>query len=429
MIEILYLIFLMLMLAQGILSIYLSLYIWEDPERLDRIGSPKEFEKPQTGFTILVPARHEQKVIGETIKSISNSNYPQELLELLIICEEKDTKTIIAAERAIVLSGITNARVITFNDFPINKPHSLNKGLWAASKEVIVIFDAEDEVSPDIFNVANTIFISQNPDIVQAGVQLMNYDSHWFSPHNVLEYYLWFKSRMHFNTRLGVVPLGGNTVFFKITQLLEIGGWDENCLTEDAEIGVRLSSREANIVSTYDSRHVTKEETPGSLGQFIKQRTRWNQGFIQVLKLGYWKEYDSLLKKLFCIYTLSFPIIQAILIISMPVVFYYGLTQKLPIELSLLSFIPLFLIGIQYVIGVIALREFILEQKLKHKKMIYLSMLLTLIPYQLLLGLGALRAVYREIFGLNNWEKTVHEGVHRNIFPKFSLDVNLLDQS
>jgi len=87
-----------------------------------------------------------------------------------------------------------------------------------------------------------------------------------------------------------------------------------------------------------------------------------------------------------------------------------------------LSFIPLMLVVIQCIINTIALREFIHEQKLPERKMIYFTMLFTFIPYQFLLAIGALRATYREMLGLNNWEKTFHSGEHRvTVNPDIAL--------
>lgn len=406
----------------GFVSLYLTLYIWEDPERLNAIKSPDNFLEPKKSFSVLIPARHEQKVIGQTILSIANTNYPSKLLEIILICEEGDTNTIFKAQETINAFNIKNAKILTFNDGPINKPHGLNKGLSIAKNDIVAVFDAEDEVNSDIFNLANTLFLTQKPDVIQAGVQLMNYTSRWFSVHNVLEYYLWFKSRMHFHTKIGMVPLGGNTVFFNTKQLREINGWDENCLTEDAEIGIRLSANGAKIISTYDPQHVTKEETPSTIAQFVKQRTRWNQGFIQVLRLGIWSEYDSVIKKLLSLYTLAFPIIQTILFFLTPVTLLLGLSNKLPLIISLLSSIPLILLLMQYIISVIALREFIHEQKLPKKRHIYFSLFFTYIPYQLLLAIGALRATYREVLGVNNWEKTMHIGEHRDMNNNISLN-------
>jgi cellulose synthase/poly-beta-1,6-N-acetylglucosamine synthase-like glycosyltransferase len=68
--------------------------------------------------------------------------------------------------------------------------------------------------------------------------------------------------------------LGGNTVFIWRHLLEEVGGWDTSCLAEDAEIGVRLSVMDKLTVCLYESDIVTQEETPDSVRQFVKQRTR-----------------------------------------------------------------------------------------------------------------------------------------------------------
>ena len=38
---------------------------------------------------------------------------------------------------------------------------------------------------------------------------------------------------------------------------------------------------------------MTQEETPDSMGQFIKQRTRWSLGFMQVMAKGEWKKLPT----------------------------------------------------------------------------------------------------------------------------------------
>ena len=61
-------------------------------------------------------------------------------------------------------------------------------------------------------------------NVVQSGVQLMNYESNWYSTLNVLEYFFWFKSRLHYHARVGMTPLGGNTVFVRTDVLRAVGG-------------------------------------------------------------------------------------------------------------------------------------------------------------------------------------------------------------
>lgn len=120
-----------------------------------------------------------------------------------------------------------------------NRPDKLNYGLKFANKKIVVIFDAEDNPHKDIFNVVNTVMLRDDTDVVQSGVQLMNFRSKWFSALNVLKYFFWFKSVLHLFIQNGVVVLGGNTIFFKKNLLKKIGVWDSKMLTEDANIGIR----------------------------------------------------------------------------------------------------------------------------------------------------------------------------------------------
>ena len=108
-------------------------------------------------------------------------------------------------------------------------------------------------------------FRSTGADVVQGGVQLINFHSSWYSLRNCLEYFFWFRSRLHLHAQKGFIPLGGNTVFVRTTCCARPDGWDGNCLAEDCDLGVRLSSRGTKVVVAYDSDMVTREETPGSL--------------------------------------------------------------------------------------------------------------------------------------------------------------------
>jgi glycosyltransferase XagB len=260
-------------------------------------------------------------VIQDTIQRVVDLHYPPEQVQILVVIEAGDIGSIgkvqskLAQLRAL---GTSSVELITFDDPPINKPHGLNVGLRVATGDVVTIFDAEDEPHPDILNVVNTVMLRERIPVVQCGVQLMNYADRWFSALNVLEYFFWFKSRMHYHAAVGMVPLGGNTVFLRRDLLEQIGGWDQECLTEDADVGIRLSTTGVPIRVLYDDRYVTREETPPSVEQFIKQRTRWTQGFLQVLGKGDWLRLPTVPQRLLAFYTLAFPLVQALTVLYVP---------------------------------------------------------------------------------------------------------------
>jgi glycosyltransferase XagB len=405
-----------LLTIQSVYTLYIMLYTWDRPEAYQRAKAPEHFRAPQKSFTVMLPARHEEDVIQTTIERVVRANYPLSLLEVVVICSIDDTGTIAKAQQKIAQlhrQGIDNVHVVAFKNKPINKPHGLNVGLRTTRNEVVTIFDAEDDIHPDIFNLVNTVMLDEQVPVVQCGVQLMNYQSKWYSALNVLEYFFWFKSRLHYHARLGMTPLGGNTVFFTRQVLQRVGGWDEYDLTEDADIGIRISLLGESIRVVYDDRYVTREETPPTLGQFIKQRTRWSQGFLQTLLKGEWRQLPRLGQKIMAVYTLGFPVIQAVLGLYMLVSLLMMFTLKIPVLIAITLDLPFYLLVAHFTLTVIGLYEFTAAHDMKPTWKTPVVMALGYLPYQWVLAYASVRATLRQVRGINNWEKTQHIGAHR----------------
>jgi cellulose synthase/poly-beta-1,6-N-acetylglucosamine synthase-like glycosyltransferase len=405
-----------LLTIQSAHTLYLMLYTWNRPTSQALAKAPKTFSPPELSFTVMLPARHEEAVIQTTIERVVRADYPLQLLQILVVCSADDTGTIDKAVqeiRKLDAEGIRNADVVVFNDKPINKPHGLNAALQHAVKDVITIFDAEDDIHPQIFNVVNSVMLQEQVRVVQAGVQLMNFASNWYSTLNVLEYFFWFKSRLHYHARTGAIPLGGNTVFFERGLLQKIGGWDDRNLTEDAEVGLRLSAIGERIRVVYDDRYVTKEETPPTLAYFIKQRTRWSQGFMQTLRKGTWKRLPTRKQRLLAFYTLAFPHGQALLGLYFLSTLVTMFVLKTPVLVALVSYLPVLMLVAHFLTSVVGLYEFTEAHGLKATPATVARMAVAWFPYQLILAYAAVRASWRQLKGMSNWEKTAHVGAHR----------------
>ena len=411
---ILYMLIVLLMVFQAIFNIRLRLYIWEKPEHAWLNHAPTVYQDPCLSFTILLPAKNEERVYRETIQKVYDLNYPKELVQIIAICREDDPGTIAEAQAKIDELGDPNVQLLIYNDYPITKPHGLNLGLQVARGDVVTIFDAEDEPHPDILNIMNTTMLNDDVDAVQSGVQLMNHNTRWFSFLNVLEYFFWFKSSMHFYANTGITPLGGNTVFVRRELMEQLGGWDEYCLTEDADLGIRLSLAHARIRIIYEDEFVTREETPHTIRQFIKQRTRWNQGFIQIFLKWEWLKLPKLSQRLLAFYVLILPELQALFAILIPVAIVMFILVKFPLWLAMFTFLPLYCLVLGIFLDLAGLHEFLKAHKRKWRWHEALILVLAFFPYQWMLSIGALRAVYRSIRGASDWEKTVHIGQHRS---------------
>ena len=395
-------------------TLWWLLHAWWTPESLERTTFGRVVHEPSHSFSLLVPARHEQAVLGDTLDALAGLDHPD--FEVLAIIGHDDPEThAVAVDAARRHPG--RVRVVVDSSVPKNKPKALNTALEACRGEVVGIFDAEDEVHPNLLRLVDGRFTETGADVVQGGVQLMNIHSSWWSMRNCLEYYFWFRSRLHFHANRRFIPLGGNTVFTRTQLLREHGGWDPQCLAEDCEIGVRLSTAGARVAVAYDPAAVTREETPGTLASLVKQRTRWDQGFLQVLRKGEWKRLPGRSQRLLARYTLSMPFLQGFSGVLVPVSVVFAVFVKVPTPVVFVSFVPLVLLVLSVVVDVAGLHEFgrVFDRRIRLRD--DARLVVGTIPYQLLLSAAAVRSVWRESRGLTGWEKTEHANVHRQPGP------------
>ncbi len=223
-------------------TLWWMLHAWRSPDALAATGFRRRAAGAPRSFSLLLPARHEQDVLGDTIDALARLDHPK--YEVIVIIGHDDPQTeFVAREAAARHRGIV--RVVMDHNVPKNKPKALNTALPACRGDIVGVFDAEDEVHPGLLRLVEARFEESGADVVQAGVQLMNVQTSWWSLRNCLEYYFWFRSRLHFHADQRFIPLGGNTVFTRTKLLRQVGGWDPDCLAEDCEIGVRLSTRGA----------------------------------------------------------------------------------------------------------------------------------------------------------------------------------------
>lgn len=406
--------------AQAIYSNLLLVYVWNKPERVEGRGGPEYLLPPRLRFTLLLPARHEEQVIAQTIQQVARIDYPPDLMEIIIVCERYDRGTIRAARRGIRSVSSPSSprlRLATFSDGPINKPHGLNKALQIATGDFVGVFDAEDDVQPGILHKVNTILLNEPVDVVQGPVQLVNHESTWFSALNCVEYFLWFNSRLHHDALAGALPLAGNTLFVRRSLLMKAGGWDDRCLTEDADLGFRLSALGARLRVFSSPELATREETPLTVGAFVRQRTRWHQGFLQVLKKGDWLKMPSPKARILALYTLSQPFTGSLASLLWPVAAVMVFLVKMPIQIVLIAYLPLYALLIAILTQIVGYRLFTEEFGLRFRFSRAALMAVAFLPYTWLLAVASVRAIIRELRGIKGWEKTEHAGSHRTPSP------------
>jgi cellulose synthase/poly-beta-1,6-N-acetylglucosamine synthase-like glycosyltransferase len=391
-------------------TVWWMLHAWRDPETLEETGFARADSQPELSFSLLVPARHEEAVLEHTLEQLLRIDHPD--FEVIPIVGHDDPGTAAVAER-VARRHPEQVRVVVDESSPKNKPKALNTALPYCRGDVVGVFDAEDEVDRRLLRTVDRSFQATGAHAVQGGVQLINFRSSWFSLRNCLEYFFWFRSRLHLQERHGFIPLGGNTIFVRSDVLREVGGWDPECLAEDCELGVRLSARGARISVCYDPYLVTREETPDTIRSLLKQRTRWNQGFLQVLRKDEWRRLPTRRQRLLARYTLAQPFMQAFAGIGVPLAIVCALAVKVPVSIALVTFLPALPTIAMVVFELVGVREFCRVYLVKPRLLDYVRLAIGTPFYQLMLAAAACRAVVREARGQRGWEKTAHSGAHR----------------
>ncbi|RLQ88857.1 glycosyltransferase family 2 protein [Notoacmeibacter ruber] len=246
--------------------------------RLDiRAKALRDEELPT--YTILVPMFREPETLPILAQALRSLDYPLAKLDIKLVLEENDSETIEAA-KALGLEGIFEIIRVPESQ-PQTKPKACNYALQFARGELLVIYDAEDKPETDQLRkvVAAFRLSSDNTACIQCRLNYYNARENWLTRMFTLDYSLWFDLMLPGLQRMGIpIPLGGTSNHFKIDVLRELHAWDPFNVTEDADLGIRMTQK-GYRVSVIDS--TTFEEANCEAGNWIRQRSRWIKGYMQ----------------------------------------------------------------------------------------------------------------------------------------------------
>lgn len=230
-------------------------------------------------FTVLVPMFREPAMLPVLADALRSLDYPLGKLDIKIVLEANDHETIEVA-RTLGLEGVFEVIEVP-PSLPQTKPKACNFALRFARGEYLVIYDAEDRPEPDQLRKVVATFRSSAPEVacLQCRLNYFNRDENWLTRMFALDYALWFDQILPGLERLNVpIPLGGTSNHFKTSVLRELRGWDPFNVTEDADLGIRLTQK-GYRVAIVDS--TTFEEASCHTGNWIRQRSRWIKGYMQ----------------------------------------------------------------------------------------------------------------------------------------------------
>ncbi|MCF6322338.1 MAG: glycosyltransferase [Rhizobiaceae bacterium] len=362
-------------------------------------------------YTIMVALYKEAGQVDELVHSLRKIDWPDDRLQVLLVCEEDDPDTIFKC-----LSHSQDERfqtVICPVSQPRTKPKALNFALPLAKGEFLVLYDAEDRPHRDQLKEAHDKFLLNN-DVacLQAPLFIHNDRQSWITRIFAIEYTTLFGLILPVLERWNCpIPLGGTSNHFRTKVLREIGAWDPYNVTEDADLGIRLA-RSGYRCGTI--RLPTMEEAPPVIHVWFKQRTRWIKGWLQTF-LVHTRNPIKLTHDLGIRKMLFFHLIVTAIVISVLIhpffiasTIYYGIMLARDTNLNSQAAIILG-IDIFNLVGGYTTYFAVAWVTLKAKQREYLRISIIWIPvYWLLISLAGWRALFQMFHNPFLWEKTPH---------------------
>jgi cellulose synthase/poly-beta-1,6-N-acetylglucosamine synthase-like glycosyltransferase len=380
-------------------------------------------------YTILVPVYHEAAVLPQVMRNLYQMDYPKNKLDVKILMEEKDEETLSEAKK-LGLFGEPQTEVDgipteEYRDFikifePVvipkaditTKPRACNYGLLRAKGKYCVIYDAEDSPDKDQLKKAAIAFSRSPEDIAcfQSKLNFYNAEenslSRWFS----IEYTYWYDYYLSGLDKVNApIPLGGTSNHFRINQLRELGGWDPYNVTEDADLGVRISRSDlkTQMLDSY-----TYEEATIKGGSWIRQRSRWYKGYVQTY-LVHMRYPNKLIQDLgwkkFFLFQLTFGGTIVMPIINPFLWLIAAITIFAPWAFSNLIFLPIQPICVfNLIVGNMSYLLLYLITCVKKKNYSSAPFALAMPLYWVLISLAAWKGLLQLITRPFYWEKTMH---------------------
>lgn len=198
------------------------------------------FEYPSCA--VLIPAHNEEKVIARTIEAMLHLRYPDGKLTILVVNDGSTDRT-----REIVGRYAAANRRVVVCDVPADeggrgKSRALNFGMRHVRADVVAVYDADNTPDPDALRylVAQLLLHKELGAVigkfrtVNKNVNLLTrfINIETLSFQSMLQAGRW---QMH-----GISTLPGTNFVMRKNLLDALGGWDEEALTEDSELSIRI---------------------------------------------------------------------------------------------------------------------------------------------------------------------------------------------
>ncbi|MFI1397849.1 bifunctional polysaccharide deacetylase/glycosyltransferase family 2 protein [Streptomyces sp. NPDC020681] len=232
--------------------------------------------------SVLVPAYNEAKCIENTVRSLSESDHP---VEVIVIDDGSSDGT------ARIVEGLRLPNVRVVRQLNAGKPAALNRGIANARHDIIVMMDGDTVFEPSTVRELVQPFGDPRVGAVAGNAKVGNRDS-LIGAWQHIEYVMGFNLDRRMYDVLSCMPtIPGAVGAFRRAALDRVGGMSDDTLAEDTDITMALHRDGWRVVYAEKARAWT--EAPETVQQLWSQRYRWSYGTMQAI----WKHRRALVER------------------------------------------------------------------------------------------------------------------------------------
>jgi len=249
-----------------------------------RLGAPLMSSGARSPkVSIHVPAYNEPPaMLIETLDALARLDYPD--FEVLVIDNNTSDEAVWRPVEAHCAQ--LGPRFRFFHVAPLAgfKAGALNYALarTAPDAEIVAVIDSDYVVDARWLRDLTPAFRDQRIAIVQAPQDYRDEGASAFKAMCYAEYRGFFHIGMITRNERNAIIQHGTMTMVRRRQLEDCGGWAEWCITEDAELGLRIF--EAGFDASFVPSSYGRGLMPDTFVDFKKQRFRWAYGAMQILK-------------------------------------------------------------------------------------------------------------------------------------------------
>jgi exo-beta-1,3-glucanase (GH17 family)/cellulose synthase/poly-beta-1,6-N-acetylglucosamine synthase-like glycosyltransferase len=233
--------------------------------------------------SVHVPAYNEPpEMLKETLDALAKLDYPH--YEVIVI--DNNTKDPAVWQPVEAHCAKLGSRFRFFHVDPLSgfKAGALNFALarTAPEAEVVAVLDSDYTVAPNWLRDLTPQFSNPKIAIVQAPQDYRDDRENLFKAMCYAEYRGFFYIGMVTRNERNAIIQHGTMTMVRKAVLEEVGGWAEWCITEDAELGLKIF--EKGYEAAYIADSYGRGLMPDTFIDFKKQRFRWAYGAMQIMR-------------------------------------------------------------------------------------------------------------------------------------------------